>query len=152
VVEKAATTRRVYLPNSIWYDFWTGERIEGRREIERKVDLETMPLFVRAGSIVPLGPVKQFTAEKVDGPLSISVYPGADGSFLLYEDDGASFNYRKGEWMGIEMAWNDVHKKLTLQLAYGSKMLLPASRPLTVHLADAARSATFEGKRIEISF
>jgi alpha-glucosidase/alpha-D-xyloside xylohydrolase len=152
VVEKAATTRRVYLPNSIWYDFWTGERIEGRREIERKVDLETMPLFVRAGSIVPLGPVKQFTAEKVDGPLSISVYPGADGSFLLYEDDGASFNYRKGEWMGIEMAWNDVPKKLTLQLAYGSKMLQPASRPITVHLADAARSATFEGKRIEISF
>jgi alpha-glucosidase (family GH31 glycosyl hydrolase) len=62
-----------------------------------------MPLYVRAGSILPLGPVKQYADEKVDGPLSISIYPGADASFLLYEDDGRSFNYRKGEWLGIQM-------------------------------------------------
>ena len=66
-----------------------------------------MPLYVRAGSILPLGPVKQFTTEKVDAPLSVPIYPGADASFLLYEDDGNSFNYRKGEWMGIQMTWND---------------------------------------------
>ena len=91
---------QVYLPRGAWYDFWTGERLEGGREITRPVDLETMPLYVRAGAIVPMGPVKQYTAEKVDGPLAVTVYPGADGAFLLYEDDGSSFNYRKGEWMG----------------------------------------------------
>jgi alpha-glucosidase (family GH31 glycosyl hydrolase) len=152
VVEKGATTRRVYLPQSAWYDFWTGEHIEGGREVERTVDLETMPLYVRAGSILPLGPVKQFTGEKVDEPLSISIYPGADASFLLYEDDGTSFNYRKGEWMGIEMTWNDGHKTLRLQLAPGSKMLPPASRPVTVQLGDAKRSSTFVGQPLEVSF
>ena len=91
----------VYLPRGAWYDFWTGERLEGGREITRTVDLETMPLYVRAGAIVPMGPVKQYTAEKVEGPITVTVYPGADGTFLLYEDDGSSFNYRKGEWMGL---------------------------------------------------
>ena len=140
------------LPHSIWYDYWTGERLEGGREIERSVDLETIPLFVRAGSIIPLGPVKQFTAQKVDESLSISIYPGTDASFLLYEDDGSSFNYRKGEWMGIEMEWNDAEKKLALQLAPGSKMLPPASRSITAHLAESTRNAKFFGSRIEISF
>jgi alpha-glucosidase/alpha-D-xyloside xylohydrolase len=110
VCEKGATTRNVYLPRGDWYDFWTGERTTGGREISRAVDLETMPLYVRAGSILPLGPVKQYVAEKVDEPLSISIYPGADASFLLYEDDGTSFNFRHGEWMGIQMNWDDAGK------------------------------------------
>jgi alpha-glucosidase (family GH31 glycosyl hydrolase) len=152
VVEKGPTTRRVYLPRSTWYDFWTGERLEGGREISRPVDLETVPLYVRAGSILPLGPVKQFTAEKVDEPLSISIYPGADASFLLYEDDGASFNYRKGEWTGIQMAWNDASRKLSLQLAPGSRMLSPEPRAITVKLADVTRNVTFKGRPVEVSF
>src|SRR5579872_5815326 len=107
VVEKGATSRQIYLPRGEWYDFWTRERQEGGREITREVDLETMPLYVRAGAILPRGPVKQHTGEAPTGLLSISIYPGQDGSFLLYEDDGKSFDYRKGEWMGIEMLWND---------------------------------------------
>lgn len=75
VVEQGATARQVYLPRGGWFDFWTGERLEGGREITRKVDLETMPLYVRAGSILPLGPMKQWTGEKVDEPLEISIYP-----------------------------------------------------------------------------
>jgi alpha-glucosidase (family GH31 glycosyl hydrolase) len=152
VVEQGATTRRVYLPRSAWYDFWTGERLEGGREISRPVDLETMPLYVRAGSILPLGPVKQFVAEKVDGPLSVSIYPGADASFLLYEDDGTSFNYRQGEWMGIQMAWDDARKILSLQLAPGSRMLSSEPKAMTVHLAEATRSVTFRGKPVVVSF
>jgi alpha-glucosidase (family GH31 glycosyl hydrolase) len=152
VVEKGATTRRVYLPASTWYDFWTGERLEGGREISRPVDLETMPLYVRAGSIVPLGPVKQFVDEKVDGPLSISIYPGADASFLLYEDDGISFNYRKGDWTGIQMTWNDARRTLKLQLAAGSRMLSPEPRPIVVQLAKVTRSVTFKGEPVEVSF
>ncbi len=152
VVEKGATTRRVYLPVGAWYDFWTGERLDGGREIVRPVDLETMPLYVRAGSILPLGPVKQFTAEKVDEPLSVSIYPGSDASFLLYEDDGISFRYRRGEWMGIQMAWNDTRRTLHLQLAPGSRMLPPEKRRLTVQLAATTRSVNFEGKPLEVPF
>lgn len=151
VVEKGATSRRVYLPRGAWYDFWTHERLEGGREISRPVDLATMPLYVREGSILPLGPVKQFVAEKVDEPLSISIYPGADASFLLYEDDGGSFNYRKGEWTGIQLEWNDARKALGLRLASGSRMLPPGSKAITVRLAENERTIKFEGQPVEVS-
>jgi alpha-glucosidase (family GH31 glycosyl hydrolase) len=152
VVEKGATARRVYLPQSTWYDFWTNERLEGGREISRPVDLETTPLYVRAGSILPLGPVKQYVDEKVDEPLSISVYSGADASFLLYEDDGKSFNYRKGEWTGIQMEWDDKRQKLSLQLAPGSRMLTHEAKPIIVRLGEAIRSISFSEKPIEVTF
>jgi alpha-glucosidase (family GH31 glycosyl hydrolase) len=152
VVEKGATSRRVYLPRSNWYDFWSGERFAGGCEITRPVDLETMPLFVREGSILPLGPVKQFSGEKVDEPLAISIYPGADASFLLYEDDGISFDYRKGEWMGTQMAWDDTRKILSLRLAPGSRMLSPKPRAIKVQLKEATRNVLFDGKPIEVSF
>jgi len=152
VVEKGATTRRVYLPRGGWYDFWTGEHLDGDREITRPVDLETLPLYVRAGSILPLGPVKQFVAEKVDASLSVSIYPGADASFLLYEDDGASFNYRKGEWMGLKMARDDARQRLSLEPLPGSRRWPPGPRSVAVQLGEATRNITFEGKPIEVSF
>jgi alpha-glucosidase/alpha-D-xyloside xylohydrolase len=152
VVEKGASTRGVYLPRGAWYDFWTNERVEGGREISRAVDLETMPLYVREGSILPLGPVKQFAGEKIDEPLSVFIYPGADGSFLLYEDDGASFNYRKGDWTGIKMEWNDARKVLNLQLAPGSRLLPSSSRAFTIKMTGTSRSVAFDGKPIQVSF
>jgi alpha-glucosidase (family GH31 glycosyl hydrolase) len=152
VVEKGADTRQVYLPQGGWYDFWTGERIEGGREIARSIDLETMPLYIREGSVLPLGPVKQYTTEKVDEPHTASIYPGKDAEFLLYEDDGTSFNYRKGEWMGVQMAWHDSRRTLTLQLADGSRMLPPKRRRFQVELGADTRPLAFEGKRVEISF
>jgi alpha-glucosidase/alpha-D-xyloside xylohydrolase len=152
VVEKGATTRRIYLPRGAWYDFWTHERVEGGREINRPVDLETMPLYVREGSILPLGPVKQFTGEIVEEPLSVSIYPGTDASFLLYEDDGSSFNYRKGEWMGMLMAWDDARRILSLNLAPGSRLLPPESRAIAIKVAGTTRSLTFEGKPVQVSF
>jgi alpha-glucosidase (family GH31 glycosyl hydrolase) len=152
VVERGATTRVVYLPRGDWWDFWTGERVTGGREITRAVDLETTPLYVRAGAILPLGPVKQFTDEKVEGPLSISVYAGGDASFLLYEDDGNSFNYRRGEWMGIQMRWNDARRILKLELAEGSRMVGPGRRDIEVKLGEAVRKVMFEGKAVEVAF
>src|ERR1039458_2641180 len=152
VIEKGAATRRVYLPRGTWYDFWTHERVEGGREFSRPVDLETMPLYVREGSILPLGPVKQFTGEIVEEPLSVSIYPGADASFLLYEDDGSSFNYRKGEWMGIQMEWNDARRILSLHLAPGSRLLPPESRAIAVKVAGTTHSVTFDGKPVQVSF
>jgi alpha-glucosidase (family GH31 glycosyl hydrolase) len=150
VVEKGATSRPVYLPRGAWYDFWTGERVEGGREISREVNLETMPLYLRAGSILPLGPVKQYTSENVDQPLSLSIYPGADASFLLYEDDGSSFNYRRGEWMGTQIWWNDARRVLTLSLADGSRMLPPSPRTIETKLFQTVRLVKFEGHLLEV--
>lgn len=152
VVEKGATQRKVYLPRGGWYDFWTGERMDGGREIVRNVDLETIPMYVRAGSILSLGPVKQFTGEQVDQPLTVVIYPGADAEFLLYEDDGRSFDYRKGKWMGLKMTWNDKPGVFSLQLAPSSQMLPPTPRPIVVKLADSTRSVSFAGAPLRVSF
>jgi alpha-glucosidase (family GH31 glycosyl hydrolase) len=152
VVEKGATSRNIYLPHGAWYDLWNREKLEGGREITRKVDLETIPVYVRAGAVIPMGPVKQYTAEKVDGPLEIWVHPGADGAFSLYEDDGTSFDFRKGEFMRMNIAWNDRQRRLSMRLANGSKMLAPAKRNIVVRVAgeSVTREAVFEGRPIEV--
>jgi alpha-glucosidase (family GH31 glycosyl hydrolase) len=152
VVEQGATSRNVYLPRGTWYDFWTNERMDGGREVTRAVDLETMPLYVRAGAILPLGPVKQYVEEKSDEPLTVHVYPGADGSFTLYEDDGRSFDYRQGEWMDIEISWNDAGRVLRMKLASGSKMLPPLRRAIRVKVAEKQKELEFNGHPIEVRF
>ncbi|HWP99229.1 MAG TPA: TIM-barrel domain-containing protein, partial [Vicinamibacterales bacterium] len=152
VVERGATVRRLYLPRGVWYDFWTGDRLEGGREIEREVDLATMPLYVRAGAILPLGPVRQHTGEAVDEPIELRVFPGADGAFLLYEDDGRSFEYRKGDWMGVEARWREASGRLALRLADGSRMRPPSPRPIAVRvLGRPARTIAFGGEPVELA-
>jgi alpha-glucosidase (family GH31 glycosyl hydrolase) len=147
VVEKGATSRRLYLPKGRWFDFWTSEPLDGGREIDRAVDLATMPVHVRAGAILPLGPVKQHVDDPVDGPLSITVYPGADGAFAMYEDDGRSFDYRRGAWMKLAMTWTDATRQLSLRLAEGSRMLPPMKRAIEVRMAGqaAVRQIAFAG-------
>jgi alpha-glucosidase/alpha-D-xyloside xylohydrolase len=152
VVEPGANARKLYLPHGVWYDFWTHERLEGGREFVRPVDLETIPLYVRAGSILPLGPLKQYTAEQSDQPLSISIFPGADSSFLLYEDDGRSFNYRRGEWMGLRLRWDDAQSTLTLSLEPGSRLLPPSQRSIEVELLKMKKHVAFDGKQIDVRF
>jgi alpha-glucosidase/alpha-D-xyloside xylohydrolase len=153
VVEKGATSRRLYLPPGAWFDFWTNERHEGGREIDRAVTLETMPLFVRAGAILPLGPVKQYTSEPSTDPLTLQVHPGADGAFTLYEDDGVSYAHERGDWMRVVMQWSDAQRRLTLKLADGARMRPPARRPIRVRIvgSDATRDIVFDGKPIEVS-
>lgn len=150
VCEMGATSRRVYLPRGDWYDFWTGEKMTGGREITRAVDLGTMPLFVRAGAVLPLGPVKQHTRETTTEPLSVTVYPGANGSFLLYEDDGKSFDYRRGQWMGIQLAWNDARRVLDLRLSPGSRMMAPLRRAIEISCAQEKKSIVFDGHPMEV--
>jgi len=154
VTEKGATSRKLYLPRGVWYDFWTEEKIEGGREIARAVDLTTMPLYARAGAIIPLGLVKQYTSEKVDDPLTLQIYPGANGNFFLYEDDGSTFNYHRGEWMGIQMAWNDHSRQLTLRLAEGSRMLPQLRRKIEVRIVTekTMRAIVFEGRPVQLKF
>jgi alpha-glucosidase (family GH31 glycosyl hydrolase) len=152
VVEKGATSRRLYLPQGTWWDFWTEEQVSGGAEIDRAVDLATMPLHVRAGAIVPFGPVREYVEQVVDSPLDLVVYPGADGRFQLYEDDGRSFDYRRGDWMGIEMTWADTDGRLSLRLAPGSRMRPPASRQIRVRRAGSreTRALTFAGRPVEV--
>ena len=152
VVEKGATSRRVYLPRGHWYDFWTNERFDGGREIERAVDLETLPLFVREGGILPFGPVKQYVSEKVDGPLSITVYPGAGSEFHFYEDDGISFNYRQGDCMGLQLKWNDAQRTLTIHLAAGSRLRPPMPRSIEVKLGNSSKLVEFNGRPLQVRF
>jgi alpha-glucosidase/alpha-D-xyloside xylohydrolase len=153
VVEKGATTRRVYLPRGKWFDFWSEERTDGGREIDRAVDLATMPLYVRAGAVLPLGPVKQYTSEPTDEPMTLVVYPGADGTSSWYEDDGKSFDYRKGEWMRVQMTWRDATRRLSLRLAPGAKMLAPAQRRINVRVVGSQKttSITFAGRPIDVT-
>ncbi|HWE40697.1 MAG TPA: TIM-barrel domain-containing protein [Isosphaeraceae bacterium] len=152
VTEKGATTRPVYLPAGSWYDFWTGERLDGAREVRRPVDLATLPLFVRAGAILPLGPVRQYTGEEVDGPLTLRVYPGADGDFLLYEDDGVTFKHLEGDWMGIHVRWDDRARRLSLRLEEGSRMRGPLDRRIEARIMPdgEARALVFKGEPIDV--
>ena len=152
VVEKGATKRTVYLPRGVWYDFWTEERVEGGREIERAVDLMTMPLYVRAGAVIPIGPIKQYVDEPSDLPLSLVVYPGADGVRTMYDDDGSSFDYKLGVWMGLQSRWNDRARTLTLDLARGSKLLTSAPLKLSVRVAGSqtTKEVEFSGKKLEL--
>jgi alpha-glucosidase/alpha-D-xyloside xylohydrolase len=150
VVEQGAAARTLYLPRGAWFDWWTGERLEGGREITRNVDLATMPLYVRAGAIVPSGPVRQYTAERVDAPLTLTIYPGADGGFLHYEDEGNGFAYRKGEWMGVELAWSDARRTLGMRLARGSKAM--AKREIEVKMGTLGKRVVFDGRGLQVRF
>jgi alpha-glucosidase (family GH31 glycosyl hydrolase) len=154
VVEKGATSRSLYLPRGAWYDFWTHEKVEGGKEITRKVDLETTPLYVRAGALLPMGPVKQYTEEKVDAPLTVLIHPGANGVFSLYEDDGKSFNFRQGEFMRVNIAWDDRARRLSVRLANGSKMLPPAKRTIVARLVgtNQTREFIFDGRPAQVRF
>ena len=115
VFEKGATTREVYLPEGQWYDFWTGEAHPGGSTLSRPVDLATMPIFVKAGAILPLDPIRQYTSEEVKDPLTICIYRGAGGTARIYHDDGSSNGYLKGESSITSLSWDDQAAKLTIQ-------------------------------------
>jgi alpha-D-xyloside xylohydrolase len=120
VTTQGATSRTVYLPQATWYDFWTGEKQEGGKRVQAEAPLETMPLFVRAGSIVPMGPAMEWTTEKPADPIEVRVYPGADGDFTFYEDENDGYRYEKGAHATIAMHWDDAAGTLTLGTRDGS--------------------------------
>jgi len=120
VQEARPSTRPVYLPaGTAWTDFWTGASSVGGRTIVADAPIETLPLLVRAGSIVPLGPELQYATEKPADPIELRVYPGADGRFTLYEDENDGYAYEKGVHATIGLVWDDARRQLTLEARQG---------------------------------
>lgn len=136
VTTSGATSRTVYLPAGTWYDFWTGATQTGGASAAVDAPLSRIPLFVRAGSIVPMGPAVQYSTESVD-PLEIRIYKGRDGSFTLYEDEADGYNYEKGQYATIAFAWNESAKELTIGARTGSYSGMPATRTFNIVLVGA---------------
>lgn len=114
VTEPGAERRDVYLPKTKWYDFWTGDPVEGGGDISAAAPLETIPLYVRAGSIIPLGPELEYATEKAADPIELRVYRGADGEFTLYEDENDTYDYERGVYATIPIHWDDTAQVLTI--------------------------------------
>lgn len=110
-----------YLPaGADWYDFWNGQRFRGGQSVKREAPIDILPLYVRAGSIVPMGPIVQYATEQPDAPYDIRIYPGADAQFTLYEDDNETYRYEKGERASYVLNWNDKTRTLTVGSRQGS--------------------------------
>ena len=131
VTTAGATTRSVYLPAGTWYDFWTGSTTTGGSKMTVNAPLSQIPLFVRAGSILPMGPNIQYATQSVD-PLEIRIYPGQDASFTIYEDEGDTYNYEKGQYSLIPLTWSDSAKTLTIGARTGSYTGMPVSRTFDI--------------------
>lgn len=134
VVEPSAVSRMVYLPKAAgpWTDFWTGKTYAPNQTIQTSAPLETLPLFVKAGSIIPLGPFVQYAEEKTNGELEVRVYTGADGSFSLYEDENDNFHYEHGAYSVIPFSWNQKTKTLTIGTRKGTFPGMTAKRTIAV--------------------
>ncbi|MBQ2104607.1 MAG: DUF5110 domain-containing protein, partial [Bacteroidales bacterium] len=120
VCEYEARSREVYLPAGGWYDFSTGAYIQGGARITASAPYDHIPVYVRAGSIIPMGPEIEYTAQQQDGSLDIFIYGGKDGTFTLYEDDGLTYAYEKGAYATVPMTWDDASRTFTLGARQGS--------------------------------
>lgn len=147
------TERDVYLPRGHWYDFGTGAPVEGGGTRRVEAPLGRIPAFVRAGTILPLGPLVQSTSLPQDGSLEVRVYPGADASFTLYEDDGDTYAYERGKSSRIPFRWDDSNQTLTVGVRKGSYPSMLKSRPLTVILPEGVRrSLVYTGGEVKARF
>jgi alpha-D-xyloside xylohydrolase len=116
VTTAGATTRSVYLPagGAPWFNFWTGATSPAGQSVEAAAPVETLPLFVRPGSIIPMGPFIQYSSEKPADPIELRIYRGADGKFTLYEDEGDNYSYEKGKYATIPIFWNEAKRTLEI--------------------------------------
>ena len=142
----------VYLPSgNKWYNYWTNEDFDGGQKLKIKTSLDRIPLFVRAGSIIPIGPDVQYTNEKKWDNLIINVYPGADGTFTLYEDEGDNYNYESGAYTEIPMTWNDTSHTLTIGSKKGSYNGMLSERKFTVRTPNGnEKTITYKGKKVTV--
>jgi alpha-D-xyloside xylohydrolase len=141
VVQAGATARSVYLPaGTDWYDFWTGARHAGGEVISVEANLARIPLHVRAGSVLPLGPVKHYADEPSNEPLEIRVYPGRDGVFELYDDEGDGFGYEQGRYTTVRFTWRDERRVLEIGSRQGDKSKVGVEQSLRITCGLGAQS------------
>nr|WP_294793126.1 TIM-barrel domain-containing protein [uncultured Mucilaginibacter sp.] len=153
VYKKGATSRKVYLPEGEWYDWWTGTKTTGAQTITRNVDLSVLPIYVRAGAIIPMDPVRQYTAQKVDEPTTLKIFTGANGSYTLYNDDGISQDYLKGKGSETVILWNNTEQKITIRAAAAAgKANASSPQKFTINLVPGSKSKTviFRGKEVSV--
>lgn len=159
VVEEGPDSWRVYLPRQQggWYDFHTGRKAEkSEGYIDVPVSLERIPVYVKAGTILPLADACQHTGEVADAPWEIRVYPGADGEFVVYEDEGTNYQYEKGQFATFGITWKDRKSELTLQPRKGRFPGMNESRMLKIVIMDAdgglsqQKEVVYEGKKLTI--
>ncbi|RYD69259.1 MAG: DUF5110 domain-containing protein, partial [Sphingobacteriales bacterium] len=148
-------TKETYLPVSAdWYDYWTEEKISGGKRVIKETPLDIIPLYIKAGSIIPFGPPVQYATEKNWDNLEIRIYPGADGKFVLYEDENDNYNYEKGIYSTIRFDWNDKKKTLTINDRNGSFPGMLQSRKFNIVMAGSenslttSKSVTYIGKKL----
>jgi alpha-D-xyloside xylohydrolase len=164
VLKANADRRSVYLPPSpAWYDFWTGAAASGGKEIEAEAPLDRMPLYVRAGSILPMGPEIEYAEQNPGGPIELRIYRGADGQFDLYEDAGDSYDYEKGQHSVIPIRWNERASVLTIGGREGSFPGMVGTRTFRIVVVEsghgiggevtspADKEITYEGKETQVS-
>ncbi|AYD48003.1 glycoside hydrolase family 31 protein [Arachidicoccus soli] len=165
VIEPGVTARKVYLPKSTqWYDLWTGQQFNGGQTINAAAPQDKIPVFVRAGSILPMGPQVQYAEEKKWVNLEIRIYPGEDGRFLLYEDENDNYNYEKGVYSTIAFKWDDKKNTLIIGNRMGSFPGMLAERKFNIEIVDKPKESegnsgkkrnkmiTYAGKKITIRF
>jgi alpha-D-xyloside xylohydrolase len=150
-----AKSTKVYLPaGTAWYDFWTNAKIDGGQEIAKTTTFDEIPLYIKAGSIIPFGPQVQYATEKKWDDLEIRVYPGANGNFTLYEDENDNYNYEKGEYSTISFNWNDKSKTLSVDARKGSFPGMLATRKFHVVVVldgkKQDKTVTYNGQKITI--
>ena len=162
VTEPAATTRRLYLPHAQWYDFWTGSSIDGGNMVDAAAPLDHMPLYIRAGSIVPMGPDLEWSTQNPEDPTEVRVYRGADGNFTIYEDENDTYNYEKGAYTTIPLHWDDAKRSLTIGERHGQFPEMLQSRTFRVTFVrenhgvgvdvteNADKVVTYSGKEIAV--
>jgi alpha-D-xyloside xylohydrolase len=144
----ATKTATKYLPKgATWYDFWSNKQYKGGQSVTIETTFDRVPMFVRAGSILPLGPEMQYVGEKEWNKLDLRVYPGADGTFTLYEDEGDSYNYEKGKYSTITFTWNDRSRTLTIGDRQGIYPGMLTTRQFTIVLPDGKQqTVSYDGK------
>jgi len=156
VVTAGTERATVYLPNRVagWFDFWSGQHFADGRSVEVDAKLDQIPLFVPAGSILPFGPKEQFVSEKPADPIELRVYPGADATFTLYEDEGTNYNYDHGNFSTIELKWNDRKFEIEIGKRFGSFPHMLQERKFSMHVAGSSskpRIVEYRGEVLRIS-
>jgi len=115
-----ATSRQVYLPNSTWYDFWTGKRLHGGQRLDADAPIGILPLYVRAGSVIPMGPELEYATQRPQDTIELRIYPGADGSFTMYDDAGDGYEYEQGQFASFKLTYRDKLHQLQISDTKGS--------------------------------